>query len=270
MGCSGGWRRGAKASRMSDAARDRVRPDVQLGSRAIRRRPGTSVASGTRDPSAGHQRDAVAGRRQAARQIDDDALGAAVVPRPAADPSEEGDVHGGYQSIPPRIFLRRMTLRVLQVLHQGGGAGSVTSTLHLSLGLARAGVAVRFVCPPGSEVEALARAGGLEVIPLSLEPRAGRAMPPRSSALLERHPVDLVNSQSARDRRGADLARARGAASRAAGADPPTDAAHVRARELAGRPRGGAGGRRQRRRRRTRCGGKARRRASWPSSPTGS
>ena len=36
----------------------------------------------------------------------------------------------------------------MQVLHQGGGAGSVTSTLHLSLGLARAGFQVRFVCPP--------------------------------------------------------------------------------------------------------------------------
>lgn len=94
-----------------------------------------------------------------------------------------------------------MTLRVLQVLHQGGGAGSVTSTLHLSLGLARAGAAVRFACPPGSEVEAQARSGGLEVIPLSLEPHAGRRNAAALSALLERHPVDLVNSQSARDRR---------------------------------------------------------------------
>ena len=93
-----------------------------------------------------------------------------------------------------------MPLRVLQVLHQGGGAGSVTSTLQLSLGLARAGVAVRFVCPPDSEVEAAARSGGLEVLPLSLAAGARRANARALAALLARHPVDLVNSQSARDR----------------------------------------------------------------------
>ncbi|MGH7527741.1 MAG: glycosyltransferase family 4 protein [Gemmatimonadales bacterium] len=89
---------------------------------------------------------------------------------------------------------------VMQVLHQGGGAGSVTSTLHLSLGLQRAGIQVRFVCPPGSEVEALARSRGLEVHPLSL--RAGELgrNSARLEALLQRQPVDLVNSQSSRDR----------------------------------------------------------------------
>ena len=93
-----------------------------------------------------------------------------------------------------------MTLRVLQVLHQGGGAGSVTSTLHLSAGLQRAGVAVQFVCPPDSEVEALARGRGLEVHPLALRARERRANAAALAGLLERHPVDLVNSQSARDR----------------------------------------------------------------------
>jgi glycosyltransferase involved in cell wall biosynthesis len=93
-----------------------------------------------------------------------------------------------------------MPLRVLQVLHQGGGAGSVTSTLHLSLGLQRAGAAVRFVCPPGSEVEALARRGGLEVHPLLLRKGERRANAEALRALLAREPVDLVNSQSARDR----------------------------------------------------------------------
>jgi len=93
-----------------------------------------------------------------------------------------------------------MPIRVMQVLHQGGGAGSVTSTLHLSLGLQAAGMAVRFVCPPGSEVEALARDGGLEVHPLALRPGQRRANGTALAALLARHPVDLVNSQSARDR----------------------------------------------------------------------
>jgi glycosyltransferase involved in cell wall biosynthesis len=89
---------------------------------------------------------------------------------------------------------------VMQVLHQGGGAGSVTSTLHLSLGLEQAGFHVRFVCPPHSEVEGLARAGGLEVHPISLEPGARRTNAAKLEALLRRLPVDLVNAQSSRDR----------------------------------------------------------------------
>jgi glycosyltransferase involved in cell wall biosynthesis len=93
-----------------------------------------------------------------------------------------------------------MTWSVMQVLHQGGGAGSVTSTLHLSLGLARAGYRVHFVCPPNSEVEALARAGGLEVHPVTLISRERRANAARLDALLQNHPVDLINSQSSRDR----------------------------------------------------------------------
>jgi len=93
-----------------------------------------------------------------------------------------------------------MTLRVLQVLHQGGGAGSVTSTLHLCAGLQRAGAAVRFVCPPNSEVEGLARERGLEVHPLELRPGKRRANAAALAGLLDRFPVDLVNSQSARDR----------------------------------------------------------------------
>ena len=93
-----------------------------------------------------------------------------------------------------------MTIRVLHVLHQGGGAGSVTSTLHLSAGLQRAGVAVRFACPPDSEVEAEARARGLEVYPLPLRAGQRRANAAALAGLLDRVPVDLVNSQSARDR----------------------------------------------------------------------
>lgn len=89
---------------------------------------------------------------------------------------------------------------ILQVLHQGGGAGSVTSTLHLSLGLARAGMHIRFVCPPNSEVEALARTGGLEVHPLALLPHQRRANAAALADFLNRNPVDLINSQSSRDR----------------------------------------------------------------------
>ena len=89
---------------------------------------------------------------------------------------------------------------VMQVLHQGEGAGSVTSTLHLSLGLARAGFHVRFVCSPGSEVEGQARAGGLEVHPIALTSSGRRANAATLAAFLDRHPVALVNSQSSKDR----------------------------------------------------------------------
>ena len=88
----------------------------------------------------------------------------------------------------------------MQVLHQGEGDGSVISTLHLSLGLARRGFHVRFVCPPGSEVEGRARAGGLEVHPIALSSSGRRANAATLAALLDRHPVDLVNSQSTTDR----------------------------------------------------------------------
>jgi glycosyltransferase involved in cell wall biosynthesis len=89
----------------------------------------------------------------------------------------------------------------MQVLHQGGGAGSVTSTLHLSLALRRAGVDVVFVCPPETEVEALASDGQLTVRPVALRPGARRANAAALAEVIARHPVDLVNSQSARDRK---------------------------------------------------------------------
>ena len=89
---------------------------------------------------------------------------------------------------------------VMEVLHQSEGLGSVTSTLHLSLRLARVGFHVRFVCPPGSEVEARARAGGLEVHPIALSSSGRRANAATLAAFLDHHPVDLVNSQSTKDR----------------------------------------------------------------------
>ena len=93
-----------------------------------------------------------------------------------------------------------MPFRIMQVLHQGGGAGSVASTLHLGLGLRRLGAEVVFVCPPASEVEALAAGGGLTVVPLPLEPGARRANAAALAELIGRYRPALVNSQSARDR----------------------------------------------------------------------
>jgi glycosyltransferase involved in cell wall biosynthesis len=88
----------------------------------------------------------------------------------------------------------------MQVLHQGGGAGSVTSTLHLSLALRQAGLDVVFVCPPGTEVEALAADGRLTVRPVLLQAGRRRANAAALAELIARHPVDLISSQSSRDR----------------------------------------------------------------------
>ncbi len=76
----------------------------------------------------------------------------------------------------------------------------MTSTLHLSLALRQAGVDVTFICPPETEVEALASDGKLTVRPLPLLPGARRANAAALAGLIARHEVDLVNSQSARDR----------------------------------------------------------------------
>jgi glycosyltransferase involved in cell wall biosynthesis len=92
-------------------------------------------------------------------------------------------------------------MRVMQVLHQGGGSGSVTSTLHLSLGLAKAGVEIVFVCPPDSEVEALARASNLlDVVPAPLAAHRRRANARALAHAIANTHVELVNSQSSRDR----------------------------------------------------------------------
>lgn len=183
------------------------RPEIEAGPARLGGQERHERGFGHVGSRAGDERHAVARGRQPAGEIDDDALGAAVLPDGQPIAGQERDVHGGRNLC---IFRRPMTLRVLQVLHQGGGAGSVTSTLHLSLGLARVGVAVRFVCPPGSEVDALARAGGLEVLPLALQAGRRRANAAALAALLARHPVDLVNSQSARDRQALTLLALRG------------------------------------------------------------
>lgn len=100
-----------------------------------------------------------------------------------------------------------MTLRVLHAIHQGGGAGSVTSTLHLTLGLARAGVDIRLLCPPGSEVESLARAGGVATVPAALAKGRHRANAATLRAALDAWPAAVVNAQSSRDRNALALLR---------------------------------------------------------------
>jgi hypothetical protein len=67
---------------------------------------------------------------------------------------------------------------VVQVLHQGGSAGSVISTLYLSLGLA---VQV-FTC--GLSVRLVLR---------KLQPGARRSNARALESLLTRHPADVIN-----------------------------------------------------------------------------
>ena len=92
-------------------------------------------------------------------------------------------------------------LRVLQVIQQPGGTGASLSTLHLSIGLAERGAKVRFACPVGSELEEDARSAGLEVDALPFARRGRRHNAALLHDLLARHPVDVVNSHSARDRK---------------------------------------------------------------------
>jgi len=61
---------------------------------------------------------------------------------------------------------------------------------------------VRFVCPPGSRVEAEARAGGLETHPLPLARQHRVANARALRLLLQRHPVDIIDSHGSRDRQG--------------------------------------------------------------------
>mgnify|MGYP003693960059 CR=1 FL=1 len=60
---------------------------------------------------------------------------------------------------------------------------------------------VRFACPVGSELEEDARSAGLEVDALPFARRGRRHNAALLRDLLARHPVDVVSSHSARDRK---------------------------------------------------------------------
>jgi len=88
---------------------------------------------------------------------------------------------------------------VLQLTHQGQGAGSTQSILSLSLHLARRGHRVLVGCPPGTLLARLAAEARLEHVPLDF-----RRLRPLAGALADvvaRRAVDVVNSHATRDRR---------------------------------------------------------------------
>jgi glycosyltransferase involved in cell wall biosynthesis len=101
--------------------------------------------------------------------------------------------------------MRHVPLTVLQLTHQGDGAGSTQSIFNLSQHLQRRGHRVLVGCRAESQLARLSRNEGVTVVPLDFE-RAG----PLAASLadvLARERVDLVNSHATRDRRVLTLLR---------------------------------------------------------------
>ncbi|MBI1966463.1 MAG: glycosyltransferase family 4 protein [Gemmatimonadetes bacterium] len=100
-------------------------------------------------------------------------------------------------------------LTVLQLTHQGEGAGSTQSIFSLSLHLKTRGHRVLVGCRPETLLAGMAREAGLEVVPLDfrrLRPLAGALR----RTITEQH-VEVVNSHATRDRRVLTWLRWRGA-----------------------------------------------------------
>jgi glycosyltransferase involved in cell wall biosynthesis len=100
------------------------------------------------------------------------------------------------------------SLTILQLTHQGEGAGSTQSVLSLSRYLARRGHRVLVGCRPGTLLARLGAQARLEVVPLHFH-RLG----PLADALADviaRERVDVVNSHDTRDRRALTWLRWRG------------------------------------------------------------
>src|SRR5690349_469733 len=99
-------------------------------------------------------------------------------------------------------------LTILELTHQGQGAGSTQSILSLSVHLARRGHRVLVGCRPETLLARLARDAGLTVVPLDFS-RLGR-LAHAIAAACARHDVDVVNSHDSLDRRACVWLRWRG------------------------------------------------------------
>jgi glycosyltransferase involved in cell wall biosynthesis len=91
------------------------------------------------------------------------------------------------------------SLTILQVTHQGEGAGSTQSIFSLSRHLARRGHRVLVGCRAGTLLARLADEARLEVVPLDFR-RLG-PLAATLAAVIARDRVDVVNSHDTRDRR---------------------------------------------------------------------
>ncbi|HYT84225.1 MAG TPA: glycosyltransferase family 4 protein [Gemmatimonadales bacterium] len=99
-------------------------------------------------------------------------------------------------------------LTILQLTHQGGLAGSTQSIVDLSEYLARRGHRVLVGCRGDVLLARLARAAGLEVVPLDFT-RLG-ALAATLAEVTGRARVDVVNAHATRDRRALTWLRWRG------------------------------------------------------------
>ena len=99
-------------------------------------------------------------------------------------------------------------LSVLQLTHQGQGAGSTQSIADLSRELARRGNRVVVGCRRDTLIERHARDAGLETVELDFS-RLGPLADQLVRALSD-HDIDVVNSHASRDRRALALLRWRG------------------------------------------------------------
>src|SRR2546428_13028376 len=99
-------------------------------------------------------------------------------------------------------------LTVLQLTHQGDGAGSTQSILNLSQHLQRRGHRVLLGCRAESRLARLGQEAGLAHVPLDFS-RLG-PLARRLAQLIARERVDVVNSHPAVDRRALTWPRRRG------------------------------------------------------------
>jgi len=97
---------------------------------------------------------------------------------------------------------------VLQLTHQGDGAGSTQSIFNLSQQLGRRGHRVLVGCRAESLLARLSQQSGIETIPLDFS-RLG-ALSRRLAEVVERERVDVVNSHATLDRRALTWLRWRG------------------------------------------------------------
>ena len=143
----------------------------------------------------------------------------------------------GSPCVPRRatIFPAPMSLRVMQVLHQGGGAGSVTSTLHLELGLAPAGGRSGSSARPTPRSRRSPARADSKCVPLALRPAAPgeRRRARRADRAASGGPGQLPERSRPG---GAHLAGAHRPAARCRWCDPAADAADVLPGELARQP----------------------------------
>ncbi len=104
--------------------------------------------------------------------------------------------------------MRETPLTILQVTHQGDGAGSTQSILNLSQHLARRGHRVLIGCRAESLLARQAAGAGLTVVPLDFR-RLGRVAGALAD-VIARERVTVVNSHATRDRRALTWLRWRG------------------------------------------------------------